>query len=300
MPAARYPTPARHQTVKEYFSCRSDYWDSLYTPAAESPNFTAFELKKRKDIVFDLIVEPGPDRIRRVLDLGCGAGHYLVELAQRGFDCTGADVSPSMLDLARKKLAEAAFPDVPLIQADCCALPFADSSFDLVLCIGLMEYLEDDSCALREIKRVLRPGGFAVVTFPNFYKLRNLLNPYYYLVRIWSYLSDREAAQPVRLRPADEPMQLNFGKSTVRRYSLPKIRRMAAANGLRILGLKSYCFGPFSVWRKSRLPVRTSIQISNRIEKLSSLKPFGFLKHVANRWVVLLTADAPATERAAS
>jgi ubiquinone/menaquinone biosynthesis C-methylase UbiE len=102
---------------------------------------------------------PDPARGRRALDVGCGTGHHLAELRDRGFDPIGVDGSREMLLRAR-----AADPAVPLQQADAAHLPFPDASFDLVFCIEVLRYLPVWRPCLSEIARVLKPGGTCLAT----------------------------------------------------------------------------------------------------------------------------------------
>jgi SAM-dependent methyltransferase len=103
----------------------------------------------------------GLGRVERALDLGCGDGRLTALLDAR--ELTGADVSRVALDRARERLAGAALvelePDAPL--------PFADGSFDLVLCAETAEHVRDLQLFLSEIRRVLAPGGELALTTPS-------------------------------------------------------------------------------------------------------------------------------------
>src|SRR5689334_3700062 len=74
----------------------------------------------------------------RLLDLGCGTGHQMAELRNRGFEVTGVDGSAEMLEHAR-----ANNPGAEIHQADVADLPLEDSSFDYILCIEVLRYLEE-------------------------------------------------------------------------------------------------------------------------------------------------------------
>jgi ubiquinone/menaquinone biosynthesis C-methylase UbiE len=93
---------------------------------------------------------------RRVLDLACGTGRYSRLLAARGAEVIGADLSRGMLLRARSRTR--------VIQAAAERLPFAPHSFDLVTCGLLFDHVEDPRQPFREISRVLRPDGRALVT----------------------------------------------------------------------------------------------------------------------------------------
>jgi ubiquinone/menaquinone biosynthesis C-methylase UbiE len=96
-----------------------------------------------------------------VLDLGCGAGNILAELdAKRR---VGVDPSEFLLDKARQRLGERA----ELVRAPGEALPFADGTFDRVLCSEVLEHVPDPWGVVAEMRRVLKGSGIAVVTVPN-------------------------------------------------------------------------------------------------------------------------------------
>jgi SAM-dependent methyltransferase len=95
----------------------------------------------------------------RAIDVGCGTGHHLKDLASRGFDAVGVDASVEMLEEARR-----ANPTAELHRADIGSLPFADESFDLAICIEVLRYLPDPEPCIRELARVLRPGGTCLAT----------------------------------------------------------------------------------------------------------------------------------------
>jgi SAM-dependent methyltransferase len=97
-----------------------------------------------------------------VLDLGCGAGFdafVAAQLVGPGGRVVGVDLSPEMLAVARAALAEAGFPQVEFSEGTVEVLPFPDTSFDVALSNGVLNLVPDKPAALREIFRVLRPGG---------------------------------------------------------------------------------------------------------------------------------------------
>ena len=97
------------------------------------------------------------------LDTGTSAGTNLRMLKQLGFrNVTGLDISEDAIAFCEAKGLG------PVEQGDICAMPFADDSFDLVLATDVIEHVEEDDGALREIARVLRPGGALLLTVPAF------------------------------------------------------------------------------------------------------------------------------------
>jgi SAM-dependent methyltransferase len=102
----------------------------------------------------------------RVLDAGCGSGRTLDELARYG-SAHGVELNPLGLEAARRRGHE-------VEQAPVEAIPHGDASFDLLTCLDVIEHTDDDVAALRELRRVARPGARLVVSVP--------AHP-----RLWSY-----------------------------------------------------------------------------------------------------------------
>jgi ubiquinone/menaquinone biosynthesis C-methylase UbiE len=97
---------------------------------------------------------------KTMLDLGCGAGENSVYFALKGARCTATDYSPGMVD---KALALARANDVQIEgrTMDAMRLDFPDDTFDIVYAANLLHHLPDANAALREMHRVLKPGGKA-------------------------------------------------------------------------------------------------------------------------------------------
>ena len=153
----------------------------------------------------------------RVLDVGCGTGFTLTRLP-RAVRSVGLDYSPAALAFARERA-----PASSLVRGSAYALPFADGSFDAVLALDVLEHLDDDLAAARELRRVLAPGGAAIVTVPAFESL-------------WS--------------AHDEALDHR------RRYRLPQIERVLRDAGLRVEHGSYYNFFLFPVVAGARLAER--------------------------------------------
>jgi SAM-dependent methyltransferase len=101
------------------------------------------------------------DRTRRLLDLGCGPGGMRPMLSQFG-RLVSTDFTFDALQFCRAQLLDY------LVAADGMRLPFGDAQFDAVCMFDVIEHLSDDAQAARELHRVLKPGGHAVITVPAF------------------------------------------------------------------------------------------------------------------------------------
>jgi SAM-dependent methyltransferase len=107
-----------------------------------------------------------PDAGTTVLDVPCGQGFYLHRYFYVEPMCTvvGVELNADVLDRGRRALAGLG---VPLANASIYALPFNAESFDGAICSEVLEHLNDDVAGLREVRRVLRPGGTVAITVPN-------------------------------------------------------------------------------------------------------------------------------------
>jgi demethylmenaquinone methyltransferase/2-methoxy-6-polyprenyl-1,4-benzoquinol methylase len=127
--------------------------------------------RRWRRITVEETVRPGD----RTLDACCGTGDLAIAARSRAADVVGLDFSARMLERARRKA-----PDVEFVEGDMLALPFDDASFDSVTVGFGVRNVEDLEAGIRELRRVLRPGGrlgILEITTP-----RGALAPFY---RVW-------------------------------------------------------------------------------------------------------------------
>ena len=153
--------------TRDYFTTDCDGYDRFLQSSGELP-----------ERIKEALIWAGDLRGKQVLDLGCGRGELVCELAHRGAFAVGVDYAEEALELA-SELASTMEPQirerVKLLRSDAKVLPFGDDSFDAVLMVDVYEHLHpyEIVATLSEIKRTLRPGGLLVIhTGPNtwFYK----------------------------------------------------------------------------------------------------------------------------------
>jgi len=99
-----------------------------------------------------------------VLDAACGEGYGTALLASAAASATGVDVSPQAIEHARQRYAG---EGIEFRVADCLDLPFEDGSFDCIVSFETLEHLEDHDGLMKEFRRVLKPGGFVVLSSPD-------------------------------------------------------------------------------------------------------------------------------------
>ena len=155
----------------------------------------------------------------RVLDVACGTG-ILARLAARAVGPTGktvgTDINEGMLAMARTAVGLAEGPPIEWRTSDAAALPFPDASFDVVLCQYGLEFFADRVRGVREMARVLGPGGRLVV-------------------RVWRTL-DRQPFYVALLEALERHVRTGVGAPILKAFSLAdpaELRTLIAAAGFR-------------------------------------------------------------------
>jgi ubiquinone/menaquinone biosynthesis C-methylase UbiE len=207
--------------VDELFTKTVEDWARFYSDPKPA-TLSAQNLVSRRRFALEMIesrVPPGSN----VLDIGCGTGHLAGELMHRGYMAWGVDLSEAMVKYAREHYSRDRFRVGDIEQ-----IPFPDNTFDAVMCLGVMEYLDKDEPALREMWRVLKPGGRAVITTPS------MVCPFFHMDM--AFRNVRVVAQPLvrflryrlrgRLVPAADGLPLVIHRRYYRLRWLNLLRSM--------------------------------------------------------------------------
>lgn len=145
--------------------------DTRYNPmrVATLPSVERFFVK---------VVEPLIRPSDRILDFGCGPGSFLLCVARLCQEIVGVDISQQHIKRAGKAIAEAGLTNGRVLCTEPLRLPFDDDDFDVLFMIDVVHHLEDVHMTMREVFRVLKPGGQVIIYEPN------KLNPLLHLVHL--------------------------------------------------------------------------------------------------------------------
>jgi len=129
-----------------------------------------------REAVEDLEAQFGPIDGKRIADLGCGPGFFTRSLRE-----AGAEVVP--IDNSIDEASLQGHPPPGFVLADAGDLPFPDGNFDGIYCSNLLEHTPNSPAVLREIARTLKPGGWAYISWTNWYSPwgGHAISPWHYL-----------------------------------------------------------------------------------------------------------------------
>lgn len=141
--------------VKTWHKEAEKKWDA-FAPTWAKNSQEMWETGSRKKIIpfFSEYVESGS----KVVDIGCGDGVGSSKIAQAGYAVTGVDLSTVMVELAKENADQQ--PGLSFTQGDFYSLPFKDDEMDAALVINSLEYTGEPLTVMKEIHRIIKPGGY--------------------------------------------------------------------------------------------------------------------------------------------
>lgn len=265
--------------VTAFFETHSGAWDDLYATVGLRPEIFRTRQARVLTWIDGLRLALGA----RVLDVGSGAGHLTVALAERGFRVVAIDPSESMRARTRLRIEQSERPGgVDVLDADVQALPFPDEHFDLVVALGVLPWVPSPRIATEEMSRVLKPGGHVVVTADNAWRLMYVFDPRLLPALAWLRRGLRRLLPDRRrqwLRNGVEPHAVPTSHSIrfVNRLLAPTLITVRAAT----IG-----FGPFTFFGRPALADDRGIALHRRLQLLADRRS-PLLRFAGTHYVVL-------------
>jgi ubiquinone/menaquinone biosynthesis C-methylase UbiE len=265
-------SPRIQENVNTHFDATVSYWDEVY----RGQDLQGVMYQQRQAAVLEYVdaadLKPGA----RTLEIGCGAGHLTVRLAERNLQVSAIDASPGMVELAARQAHEAGYGEqVDVSQADVHTLPYESAHFDAVVAVGVIPWLHSPDDAVAEMARVLRPGGQLVLTADNGARLSSFTDPR----GVLALTPLRRVYHALRNRPGEAVSHLHFPR---------RIDRFLRRAGLQTVAHRTIGFGPLSLMGRPLFGEQRAIRVNNRLQALADAGTPG-LKWTGWHYVVRAT-----------
>lgn len=246
--------------VTERFEVHAAFWDDLY----RRTDVFGLVYQHRWRLALAMTDQLGLPPGTRVLEVGCGAGHTAVALAQRGFQVEAIDPTLKLLRIARQNAERAGMAErVRLLLGDAHRLPLEDASVALVVALGVVPWLHSPPLAIRELARVLQPGGHLVISADHRNRLSFWLDPLYSPPLAPLRAVAKRLLGAVGLwHPRPEVVPATY-------HTIREFERLLAAAGLVRLRGAVYGFGPFTLFGQAVLPERLGVCLHRWLQRLA-------------------------------
>jgi ubiquinone/menaquinone biosynthesis C-methylase UbiE len=271
--------------VERVFDSAATYWRDIYATRC----FLSTVYADRQAAALEWFDEARIPTGAPVLEIGCGAGFLTVELAGRGYRVDAIDSSEAMVASTRARIAEAGLAGTATAQVeDVHALSARDASYAAVIALGVLPWLHSPGGALREIARVLHPGGTAIVTADNRARLNFVLDPRYNPIVLYpvkrrlKVLLQRLGRRPLGVLP-----DLHYPR---------ELDRFVGAAGLEKRKSRTVGFGRFTLLGVPLLSIAQSVALHRRLQRLAD-RGVPVLRTAGMNYMVLATR--PVTTRPA-
>jgi ubiquinone/menaquinone biosynthesis C-methylase UbiE len=254
------PSLQQQENVNAYFQSQSTFWKEIYV----SNSVYAEIHRNRLATVLTWIDSLMLTADSKVLEIGCGAGLLAVALAKHGFRVHAIDPVEDMVKQARRHVVESGTSKLLSVDlGNVYSLPFEGGSFDLVVAVGVIPWLERPDLAIQEMARVTRSGGYLLLTADNRARLNNVLDPW---------------LNPV-LAPLKKRLKDTLDRLGLRRKSLEDIG--ATSHSRRFIDLllmraeliktrsTTLGFGPFSLLRRTLIPESFGTKLHYQLQRLA-------------------------------
>ncbi|HEY3423779.1 MAG TPA: class I SAM-dependent methyltransferase [Negativicutes bacterium] len=281
---------SHRSAVTNYFSTNARFWEVIYDPnQAEIDRIFTDSITGRKRDVLECVDKHAGTKQLRILDIGCGPGIFMEELLRRGHYVVGMDMTEKMVreayDNTQKKYSERA----ACVLGDIEYIPFKNNSFDLILCIGVLSYLQEEDKSAKEIARVIKKNGIFVTSNPNKLRMNILLDPYYYLIYGFDALKNRLFTHKASEKTSEKKVATVDSMMTfMKRFSYWQILNLFKKHNFIEIDTAGNGFGPLTIWKKEPIPVPISLGFSRCIEKLSKNPLFSVLRIFSNHMIVCM------------
>ncbi|MGD0643870.1 MAG: methyltransferase domain-containing protein [Candidatus Bathyarchaeia archaeon] len=272
----------QQKRVDELFDSRATYWRDAY----KDNDIYGIIYQQRQAVALSFIDGLSLPRTARVLEIGCGAGFMTTALAKRGFAVEAIDHAQAMIDLTIEHAKQTGVDNqINACTGDIHELTYESQSFDLIIALGVIPWLHDSQKALTEIKRVVAPRGYVVLSIDNILRATTLLDPLTFppIARI-----RRWARRKLERAGLLSSWDLWSNAPPYTQHSIREFNKNLCDAGLTIMKSTSVGFGPFTFFGYSLFSDRTGIKIQQKLQEYAD-RGYPILRSTGSQYIVLAT-----------
>jgi len=243
----------KQKQVDERFNAESTFWRDAY----QRTDLYGIFIQQRQAIALNYVGELSLPKTARVLEIGCGAGFMAIALAQNGFIVKAVDHASAMIELTQRHAKQKGLDNrIHASIEDAHELTFEDCSFDLIVALGVIAWLHDLRKGLVEIARVLKPGGYFVLSMENPH--RWWVDPPLLLQGTMKHVLERAG-----LRSPSARARAHF-------YSIKELDQNLSEVDLILIKNTSISFGPFTLFDHSIFSDHISVKIHQKLQQYAN------------------------------
>jgi ubiquinone/menaquinone biosynthesis C-methylase UbiE len=261
--------------VNAFFGNRPRYWRDVY----RGDTLDALIYRERQASVLAMVDKLGLPEGSRVLEVGCGAGLTTVALAQRRFTVDAIDTVEAMLSLTRQAAFKGGVNSLVRTTLNSVLdMAFPEQHFELLVAMGVLPWLKCVERALLEMTRVVKHGGYMILTVDNHWCLNQVFDPLCF-----------PGLRTVRWKIGDVLEALHFRTSSrprLYRHSIKRIDQLLYQSGFQKIQGATLGFGPFTFLKRKLLPEYVGIALHRRLQTLADRRWLG-IRSLGTEYVVM-------------
>jgi 2-polyprenyl-3-methyl-5-hydroxy-6-metoxy-1,4-benzoquinol methylase len=255
----------------------AEYWDSVY----RERDLNSIVDQYRQAAALHLVDALQLPKESHVLELGCGAGVLTIALARRKYIVSAIDRVRASLDLVHQRAINVGLQDRIITRAgDIHSLESEHQSFDLIIALGVLPWLKSPAAGMSDITRMLKPGGYAIMTVHNRWRINHFLdlrsNPLMSMIR--------EAAnnllETLKLKKPDP------GPSFPQMHSIKEFDSLITSMGLNKSAGRTIAFGPITLMNKRIFSDSTGKTIHRLFQRMAE-RNVPLIRSAGSQYLVL-------------
>jgi ubiquinone/menaquinone biosynthesis C-methylase UbiE len=272
----------KQKLVDDFFDTHSTYWKNTYS----EKDIFGIIYQRRQATALKYIDGLFLPKTAHVLEIGCGAGFMTAALAKRGFVIEAIDHAQAMVDLTKEHARQRGIlSQISACTGDIHELSYEKQKFDLIVALGVVPWLHDYKKALIEVARVVKPGGYVVITMDNALRATTLLDPKTSppIAKIRWILKSKLKRTNLLISRKTSTDEISYSQHSPKQFN-----RSLCEAGLSILKSTSVGFGPFTFFGHNVFSDSLGNKINFGLQKFAD-RGYPVLRSTGSMYIVVAT-----------